>query len=296
MAERKRMVVSVDEIMEGLRDVAFEGKVLNRYGNYDSTKVIEFKYLHCDLVDRHGFTTVTLSVKEDQVRGHESKLRVGQIIRVENFGVVKKSAKSHEKGDLMYVLKVMSSTVVSLVEPTPLGFIPEFYHTDSISEFRARSHEVWASGTIAVCVIEVRGSFAGKYGSLYQVVVADGIKDGDYDVLAFSDQFKIEYEQVVDAFNNGLCVMVLFKNISMTQSGDKYLVTRNHTIITPVVDESTRAELQRVFEKIGKKTMTACKSVSFKHFKTFFICFSLRLFSFVLVFFLHLTIPLYLTG
>ena len=138
--------------------------------------MIEFKYLHCDLVDRHGFTTVTLSVKEEQVRAHESKLRVGQIIRVENFGVAKKSARSHEKGDLMYVFKVMSSTVVSLVEPTPLGFVPEFYHIDSISEFRARSHEVWASAMIVVCVIEVRGSFAGKYGSLYQVVVAKWYK------------------------------------------------------------------------------------------------------------------------
>ncbi|KAG0595196.1 hypothetical protein M758_UG148100 [Ceratodon purpureus] len=240
MAERRRMVVSVDEIMEGLRDVAFEGKVLNRYGNYDFTKVIEFKYLHCDLVDSQGFTTVTVSVKDEEVRAHESKLRVGQIIRVENFGVAKKSAKSHEKGDLMFVLKVMSSTIVSLIEPIPHGFVPEFYHTDTVAEFRARSHEVWASATIAMCVIEVWGSFAGKYGGLYQVVVADGIKEGDYDILAFSDQFKLEYEQIVEAFNNGLCVMVLFKNFSTTLSGDKYLITRNHTIITPVVDESTR--------------------------------------------------------
>ncbi|KAG0571959.1 hypothetical protein KC19_VG056600 [Ceratodon purpureus] len=142
MAERKRMVVSVEEIMEGLRDVAFEGKVLNRSRNYYSTKVIEFKYLHCDLVDSEGFTTVTLSVKEEQVRSHESKLRVGQIIIVENFGVAKKSAKSHEKGDLMFVLKVMSSTIVSLIEPIPHGFVLEFYHIDTISEFRARSHEV----------------------------------------------------------------------------------------------------------------------------------------------------------
>lgn len=51
--------MSVDEILEGMRDVAFEGKVLNRYGNYDSEKVTEFKYLHCDLIDKEGFTTVT---------------------------------------------------------------------------------------------------------------------------------------------------------------------------------------------------------------------------------------------
>lgn len=254
--------MSVDEILEGMRDVAFEGKVLNSYGNYDSEKVTEFKYLHCDLIDKEGFTTVTLSIKEEQMREHNSKLRVGQVIRVENFGVSKKSRKAHEKGDLLFVLKAMTSTIVTMLEPAPVGFKPEFYHTDTIDEFRSRSHESWACATIAVCVIELRDTYVGKYGTLYQVVVADGCSDKDYDVLAFTDQFKSEYEQVVDAFANGMCVMVLFKNISITQSGDKYLITKNHTIVTPVADESTRLLLQDVFVKMGKKTQQACKTVS----------------------------------
>lgn len=84
----------------------------------------------------------------------------------------------------------------------------------------------------------------------------------DYDVLAFTDQFKVEYEQVVEAFNNGLCVMILFKNIATTKSGDKYLITKTHTIITPVEDDSTKKALQDVFEKMGKKTTTSSKTVS----------------------------------
>ena len=84
-------------------------------------------------------------------------------------------------------------------------------------------------------------------------LLRNGIKDGDYDVLAFSNQFKVEYKQVGETFNNGLCVMVLFKNISTTLLKDKYLITRNHTIITRVVDESTIMELQRVFEILARK-------------------------------------------
>lgn len=262
MGSRVRRVVTVDEILEGMRDVAFEGKILNRYGNFDSEKVTEFKYLHCDLIDKDGFTTVTLSIKQDQMREHNPKLRVGQVIRVENFGVSKKSKKGHEKGDLLLVLKAMTSTIVTLLEPIPLGFKPEFYHTDSIDEYRSRSHESWACATIAVCVIELRDTYVGKYGSLFQVVVADGCSEKDHDVLAFTDQFRAEYEQVVEAFRNGLCVLVLFKNISSTQSGDKYLITKPYTIVTPVVDENSRKALQDVFVNIGKKTQQACKTVS----------------------------------
>jgi hypothetical protein len=44
-------------------DVAFEGKVLCRYGNWDSSKDHKYPYLHCDLIDRAGFTTITVSLR-----------------------------------------------------------------------------------------------------------------------------------------------------------------------------------------------------------------------------------------
>jgi hypothetical protein len=46
MALRPRLVVTVDDISEGSKDVAFEGKVLCWYGNWDTSKEYKFSYLH----------------------------------------------------------------------------------------------------------------------------------------------------------------------------------------------------------------------------------------------------------
>ena len=55
MALRPKLVVFVDDINEGSRDVAFENKVLCRYGNWNTSKEHKFPYLHYDLIDRAGF-------------------------------------------------------------------------------------------------------------------------------------------------------------------------------------------------------------------------------------------------
>jgi hypothetical protein len=57
------MVVSVDDINEGSRDVAFEDKVMCQYGNWDTNKEHKFPYLYCDLIDRARFTTITINLR-----------------------------------------------------------------------------------------------------------------------------------------------------------------------------------------------------------------------------------------
>ncbi len=63
-----RLVNMVDDLDFGIRDVAFEAMVLNRYGTFDqiTNKSMEdpsYAYLHCDLLDRATLTTITLKVK-----------------------------------------------------------------------------------------------------------------------------------------------------------------------------------------------------------------------------------------
>ena len=135
MATRPRLVVSVDDISEGTKDVAFEGKILNQYGNWDSSKVIKHKYLHCDLIDRNDFTTVILNIHKDEIPRHEAKIRVGGFICIENFGVSKKSKKSHEKGDVPFVLKVQSTTIVTIIVGAQDMFKSKFCYNDTITEF-----------------------------------------------------------------------------------------------------------------------------------------------------------------
>jgi hypothetical protein len=54
-----RCVVSVNDLGCGVWDVAFEGKVLNRYGTYDwvAKKLIDdlgYAYLYCEFLDAIG--------------------------------------------------------------------------------------------------------------------------------------------------------------------------------------------------------------------------------------------------
>ena len=266
---RARLVVSVDDLTEGTRDVAFEGKILSRYGNWDPTKDVKHPYLHCDLLDREGYTTITMSLVRPQIEQHEGKLNVGSFIRIENFGVASKSEKSFEKGDMPVVLKVQSTTSVTTISNGGENeFIPKFYHSDSIAEFRKRSHEQWPTATIAVCVIGIRGT----YGRYHQLVIADGFTESDNDIVALGPQFQKEYNQIVEAFNSGQCVMVLFKNLSVSQSGERYLRTEASTIISSVVDNFVQMQLQSIHNRLCSTTPASTREVFYfdNHFQSIY--------------------------
>ncbi len=71
-----RLVVTVDDLDFKIRDVAFEAKVLNRYGTFDrianrSMEDPNYAYLYCDLLDRAILTTITLRVKSPYIKMHE---------------------------------------------------------------------------------------------------------------------------------------------------------------------------------------------------------------------------------
>ncbi len=63
-----RFIVTVDDLDFRIRDVAFEAKVLNRYGTFDqiTNRIMEdprYAYLHCVLLDRTALTIITLRMK-----------------------------------------------------------------------------------------------------------------------------------------------------------------------------------------------------------------------------------------
>jgi hypothetical protein len=71
-----KLVVTMDNLDFRIRDVAFEAKVLNKYGTFDhiANNNMEdacYTYLHCDLLDRAAFTTITLRVKSPYIKMHE---------------------------------------------------------------------------------------------------------------------------------------------------------------------------------------------------------------------------------
>jgi hypothetical protein len=86
--------------------------------------------------------------------------------------------------------------------------------------------------TIVVCVIGIRGA----YGRFHQLNITDGYSDSDNDIIALGPHFQKECNQIVEGFNSGQCVMILFKNIAISPTGDRYLRTDVSTIISTIVD------------------------------------------------------------
>ncbi len=48
---------------------------------------------------------------------------------------------------------------------------------------------------------------------------ANGYGKFKQNILIFGNNFKIEYEQLLEMYNGGQCVMVLFKNMMTTSKG-----------------------------------------------------------------------------
>ncbi len=79
VVQKGRCIVSVDDLDCGVRDVAFESKVLNRHGTHDriAKKHIDdpsYAYLYCELLDVASLTTITLRVKSLHIHVHEQLL------------------------------------------------------------------------------------------------------------------------------------------------------------------------------------------------------------------------------
>jgi len=73
------IVIMVDDLDFGFKDVAFEAKLFNRYGTFDritnrNMEDIGYAYLHCDLLDRAVLTIITLKVKPLHIEMHEQHL------------------------------------------------------------------------------------------------------------------------------------------------------------------------------------------------------------------------------
>jgi len=103
------MVITVDDLDFGVKDVAFETKVLNKYRTFHlianrSTEDPGYAYLHCDLLERAILTTITLKVKSPHIDMHEQYLQKGMFVRVKIFAIKSKSKKGFEKGDIHVVI------------------------------------------------------------------------------------------------------------------------------------------------------------------------------------------------
>jgi hypothetical protein len=139
---------------------------------------------------------------------HEQHLQKGMFVKVENFGIKSKSKEGFEKGDMHVVIKIKSITIVSLILTFQGELIPMFLHMDSIRE-------------LAIIVIIVKGVRDSKGEK--QLLIANGESEFNQHIFVIGNNFTLKYEQLLEAYNEGQCAMVLIKNVKITSKGDQYL-------------------------------------------------------------------------
>jgi hypothetical protein len=102
----------------GVKDVAFEAKVFNRYGTFDyianrNMEDLGYAYLYCDLLDKATLIIVTFKVKLSHIDMHEQYLKKGMFVKVKVFNIESKFKRGFEKDDMHVVIIVESMTIVS---------------------------------------------------------------------------------------------------------------------------------------------------------------------------------------
>ena len=122
----------------------------------------------------------------------------------------------------------------------------------------------------------------GAYGHFNQLLVLDGDTEDDNDIVALGSQFQVEYNQILEAFNNGLYVMVLFKNITISQTGNQYLRIDADTIISTMVDNFVQKQLKAIHSKLYVTTQISSKEVWILIYQIFFSIFIYLLLLFLL--------------
>jgi hypothetical protein len=161
---------------------------------------LSYAYLHCDLLDNVVLTTITLRVKSPHIQIQEQHLQKGIFVKVEIFCIESKSKRGFEKRDMHVVNMIESTTTMSSILPFQPKLIPMFFHTDLIRKFQNSIHS-WRSASIVIIVIGVNG--VGDNKTKKQLLIANGKGEFDQDILVLSNNFRTEYDQLLEAYNGG---------------------------------------------------------------------------------------------
>jgi hypothetical protein len=88
---------------------------------------------------------------------------------------------------------------------------------DSIIIFR-NLIQSWRFATIAIIFIGVRG--LGDNKSEKQLLFTHGEGEFDENIFVLNNNFRLKYEQLLQAYIGGQCGMVLIKNVTTTSKGN----------------------------------------------------------------------------
>jgi len=121
-------------------------------------------------------------------------------MRVKNFGIESKFKRGFEKGNMHVIIIIELTTIVSSIIVFELKLVSMFFHMDSIREIRSYLQS-WSLATISFIIVGVKRGRNNKGEN--QLLITNEKGEFDQDVLVFGNNFKIEYEQLLEAYNGG---------------------------------------------------------------------------------------------
>ncbi len=127
------LVENIDDrfVMLPLTKLFYMYKVIFPFGS--STKFVVYSYLHSNVIDYVGTTTIIVSIKGALIKMHFDLIKKINFLWLEDFSFKCKS--NYDKGDLDWTIELSIATKVPIIPP--LGpFIKLFSHPmDIINSF-----------------------------------------------------------------------------------------------------------------------------------------------------------------
>ena len=117
--------------------------------------------------------------------------------------------------------------------------------------------------TLSAVVIGVRGHYkSANNDDYYQLIVADGIGEEDYDTVGFTQSFHEDYTKIKTIFERGENVLVIFKNITTASKYVRFLKTDAFTIVTPIIDKEEWTKFLDIYSRIHNCPQTDSREVT----------------------------------
>jgi hypothetical protein len=120
-----------------------------------------FLYLHADVIDIVGTTTITVSIRGSLIKTHVEFIKKGCFLRLKNFFV--KAKKNYDKGDSNWTIELstaMKVTTIPTFDPlVKLHFLPKY----TIRNFSHHMFQPIATITIDFAIIGVHGEIDSKF-------------------------------------------------------------------------------------------------------------------------------------
>ncbi|KAL3675038.1 hypothetical protein R1sor_024986 [Riccia sorocarpa] len=233
----------------------FECFILVVYGTFfqDSRySTSTHKYLHADVIDKDGESTITMTCSGALCINMERLMRKHAYLRI--FGFTLSPKTQFQKGDSGVYINVSSVTQVTEIQMWSPPAKPLFCITKRISNIRKQSHAPWSYTNIAVVLLEILDN--------NMLSVADGKEKEDIAIISFTKNNQAEYEHYSRLIRfQTEPVLLFFKNIGITSTdAECSFRVGAHTIITDVVVDSIKSSLTKVYEK-QQQTSTITKVV-----------------------------------